>query len=417
MKRFVILTAGLACAAVPLSASASGLIAPFSLESAQVMPKGVRSLRMVGLTTEISDRFDGGGNIVSLASDLNRGVTVSDILKTQPAGFDREQLEGGLAAMGLTQDQLIGVTLGAANARVTNSAPTLVYGLTEKITVAVAVPIVYSNLNMSSGWVANSTMQGLVDQASKEGMYGKIASFQTKLQNVVATKLQALGYEPLHSETHTDLGDILLVSKFQVLKKDRFAVSVSPRVSLPTGRQVDPNKVVDLAPGDGQWDLGVTTAADFIYSNRLTLTAAAGYTYQFASTKTKRIPNSWDESLSSDVDTGVTQKFGDTMGSSLALRFLVAQGWTLGTAYSYQYKLPDAYSGTKYSGERYGYLAHDSQQRLQAAQASVSYTTLPLFLAKKFPMPLEATLSFSGILAAQNTALANFTNLELVSFF
>ena len=246
---------------------------------------------------------------------------------------------------------------------------------------------------------------------------GKIASFQNQLQNVIATKLQALGYEPLSSETHTDLGDILLVSKFQVLKRDRFAISVSPRVSLPTGRQADPNKVVDLAPGDGQWDLGVTTAADFIYSNRLTLTAAAGYTYQFASTKTKRIPSSWDESLSADVDSGVHQKFGDMMGSSLAVRYLVAQGWTLGTAYSYQYKLPDAYSGTKYSSDRYVYLQRDTQQRLQAAQASVSFTTLPLFLAKKFPMPLEATLSFSGILAAQNTPLANFTNLELVSFF
>lgn len=414
-KRSLVFAAALV--SVSSIASASGLITPFSLESAQVMPKGIRSLRVMGLTSEISDRYDGGGNVVSLASDLNRTVRVSDILATQKAGFDRAQLKGGLEGMGLTEDQEIGATLGNANARITNTAPVVVYGLTDKITIGMAVPIIYTNLNVQSGWQANSTMQGLVDTAAKTGMYGKIASYQDQMQNVVASKLATLGYDPLASETHTEIGDIQLVSKYQILKKDRFAIAISPRLGLPTGRAINPNKVVDLAPGDGQLDLGLGVASDFIYSSNLTFTAAAGYTYQMASTQGRRLPNAWDDALSADLDPDTNVKFGDMMGASVAVRHLFAKLWTVGGAYSYQYKLPDSYSGSRFAANRYDYLARDSQQRMQAAQISLSFTTLPLFLSQKFVMPLEATISFSGILMAQNTPLANFTAFELVSFF
>lgn len=415
MKRSVFTAAAIVLAAAP--AFGSGLLAPITLESAQVMPKGIRTFRVAGFTTEISDKFDGGGNVVPLGKDINRSISLKEMLESQPAGFERGQLKGGIESMGADLGDSIGTTNGAVNTRITSTVPIFAIGVTDKLTFAAVLPVIYSNLNVSTGWTANGTLQNLLDQATAKGLYGKIAAFEPQLQNVIAAKLSMMGYKPLVNETHTDLGDLTMALKYQVAKGDNYAVAITPRVTAPTGRAPDGDKVVDVAGGDGQWDAGVSAAADYIFSGRFTTTAAVGYTYQFERTARLHIPNSWDDTITGDVDNTTTQKFGDIMSTSLGARYVIRKMWTIGAAYSYQYKLPDSYSGAQFSSERYGYLAKDSQQRMQAAQISLSVSTIDAFLNKKFVMPLEATLSFSGILAGQNVPLANLTSLELVSFF
>ncbi len=398
-------------------ALASGLLAPFSLESAQVMPKGVRSFRLAGFTTETGDKFDGGGQVVSLAADINKPITLKQLSDAQPKGFERGQFKGGLKSLGIDLDSVVGEASGAVDSRITTTLPILAWGVTSKFTLAVAVPIIYSNLNVSTGWTANTNMQALSDKLVANGMGSKLVAKQAQLQNVVAAKIEMLGYKPLVSETHTDVGDTTFIGKYQIGKGDRYALALTGRVVAPTGRTADPDKVIDIAGGDGQWDVGLATSADYVFSSKFTTTAGIGYLYQIASLKTKRLPNSWDDSLSSDIDSSTYEKYGDVMGGSIGARWQVLPIVTLGTAYSYQYKLPDRYSGSKFESDRYGYLAKDSQQRLQAAQISLSVSTVDLFLKKKFVAPLEVNLGFTGILAAQNTALANLTSLELVSYF
>jgi hypothetical protein len=245
----------------------------------------------------------------------------------------------------------------------------------------------------------------------------KVIEKEADFQNVVQTKLDMLGYKPLVSETHTDLGDINLVAKYQLLKGDQYAVALAPRIVLPTGRVADSDKVIDIAGGDGQWDVGMGLAGDYFITSKLSLTAATGYTYQINSLKRKRIPLNWDESLSSDIDDSTLQKYGNIFSTGLGMRWKVHPIVTLGAGYSYQSKEGDTYSGGKYEQSRYDSLAKDSVQTLQAAQAVLSLSTVDLFLKKKFVAPLEVNLGFTGILAAQNVPLANLTSLELVSYF
>ena len=110
MKRSLLTAAAIVLAAAP--AFGSGLLAPVTLESAQVMPKGIRSLRVAGFTTQISDKYDGSGNIVPLGKDINRNITVKEMLDSQPAGFERGQLKGGIESLGAKLDDSIGATNG-----------------------------------------------------------------------------------------------------------------------------------------------------------------------------------------------------------------------------------------------------------------------------------------------------------------
>jgi hypothetical protein len=411
------LFAALAMTALATQAFASGLIAPIALDSAQVMPKGVRSMRLAGFTFQADDKYSGNGTVVSLANDINRPITLRQLADAQPKGFERGQFKGGLESLGLDLDSVVGSTNGSVDTRITTTLPILVWGVTQKFTVAVAVPIIYSNMNVATGWTANGMMQKVLDTAVAKGLGSKVIAKESSLQNVVQTKLDMLGYKPLVSETHTDLGDVNLVAKYQILKGDQYAVALAPRVVLPTGRVADSDKVIDIAGGDGQWDVGLGLASDYFITSKLSLTASTGYTYQISSLKRKRIPNSWDESLSSDVDDSTLEKYGNIFSTGLGVRWQVHPVITLGVGYSYQSKEGDTYSGGKYEQSRYDILAKDSVQTLQAAQAVISLSTVDLFLKKKFVAPLEVNLGFTGILAAQNVPLANLTSLELVSYF
>ncbi len=409
--------AALALAVLTSQAHASGLIGPIALDSAQVMPKGVRSMRLAGFTFQTDDKYSGNGQIVSLANEINRPVSLRQLADAQPKGFERGQFKGGLESLGLDLDSVVGTTNGAVDTRITTTLPILAWGITEKLTVAVAVPIIYSNMNIATGWTANATMQQVVDTAVAKGLGSKVIAKEQALQNVVNTKLEMLGYKPLVSETHTDLGDVNLVVKYQLLKGDQYAVAFVPRAVLPTGRVADSDKVIDIAGGDGQWDLGAGLASDYFITSKLSVTGAAGFTYQINSLKRKRIPSSWDESLSSDIDDSTLEKFGNIFTTGLGMRWAVTNVITLGAGYSYQTKEGDRYSGSKYEQSRYDILSKDSVQTLQAAQAVLSLSTVDLFLKKKFVAPLEVNLGFTGIVAAQNIPLANLTSLELVSYF
>ena len=74
MNRFLIAFAALSTFAAT-QAHAGGLFVPFALESAQVLPKGVRNVRVGGFTTEITDKYATGGSIAPLGDSFNKQIT------------------------------------------------------------------------------------------------------------------------------------------------------------------------------------------------------------------------------------------------------------------------------------------------------------------------------------------------------
>jgi hypothetical protein len=399
------------------AAQAGGLFAPFAFDSAQVIPKGVRSLRVAGFTTEVNDKYSGDGSSVPLAYSFNKSVTWKDLIGTQPAGSERGEFKGGLESMGVNLDDSVGDSSGIVESRITSTVPVAAFGITDKLTVGVAFPIIYSNVNVSTGWAANSSFQERLDALAKNGYLNKTLSYEQPLQNVIATKLAGLGYKPLQNAQHTDLGDVTVGLKYQTYSDDEWAVAIAPRIVLPTGRVADPDKVVDIASGDGQTDLGIGSAVDYSPTHAFTTTLAASYVYQIESYKRMRIPVSWDESLSADSDPSTREKLGDIMGTSLAAKYTVEKLWTFMTGYSLQYKVSDEYTGDLYASRRYAALSKDTDQTMQAAQAGISFSTVPLYKLKQFDIPFEAALYYTSVFAGHNVSKLGLASFELISFF
>ena len=396
---------------------AAGLFTPFSLDSAQVMPKGVRRAGLTGFTTELGEKYNGSGAAIPLGDAFNKSVSWRELTDSMPAGFDRGQFRGGLSAMSIEGDEIAGYARGMVNTRVTANTPVLAYGLTERLTLGMGVPVVYSNVSVSTGWAASPQFESRLQALCQDGYCGKVEENRAKLQNVVETKIANYGYKPLQNEQRTDIGDITLGAKYQLFRNETWAFALAPKVILPTGRVADVDKVVDVSSGDGQWDVGLAAVSDWSPVSRFTLTSSMNYTYQMPSVKSKRIPLVGTESISPDVDPSVTEKLGDTMGAGLGAKFRVQELWTLGVGYSLQYKLADQYSGSVYAAHRYRHLERDTEQVMQAAQAGITFSTVPLFRAQKFAAPLEASVNFARVLGGRNVNLINLTSFDLAAFF
>jgi hypothetical protein len=156
---------------------------------------------------------------------------------------------------------------------------------------------------------------------------------------------------------------------------------------------------------------------DYSPTARLTTTVSASYTRQLAATKAKRLPTSRDETLSADRDDQVREKLGDIMGANMGVRYQAHELWTIGAGYGLQYKTADAYSGSKYESDRYDLLSVDTDQSMQSAIVGMTYSTIPLFKAQKFPLPMDASINYSTVFAGHNVNKISLTAIELVAYF
>ena len=414
MKRTMIALFTLLVAA---PAIASGLFTPYSLSSAAVLPKGVKRLGYSGFTTEISNEYGNRGGIEVLGADFNKKLTVGELIKATPAGKDRGIFKGGLEASGLGMGETAGQANGWIDARVTTSVPTLAYGVSDRWTLAVGIPIIYSNMHPATGWTVDPQFEAKLNKLATNGYRNPIGKYQADLQNVIQTELKNYGYDPLVDQSQTGIGDVVIAGKYQALKNRTLTVAISPRVSLPTGRASDVNKVVDLAPGDGHPNFGVAAISDYWIRPRLIWTSSLSYTYQTPMVRAKRIPLEASNWISPDVDNSAHQKAGDILGTSTGLRYEVLPAVTLGAGYSFQYKAPDKYTGNHFDPTRYNYLSVETEQTMHALDIGVQYSTVPLFRAHKFEIPLDIGIDYATVLVGRNTKKIELAAIELASYF
>jgi hypothetical protein len=404
------------CVLFAQQALCASLFAPFSLDSASVLPKGVGSVRFTGFTSEVSNDFANNGSSEHLGSDFAKSVTWAEAINATAAGPDRGRFKGGLEALGVDMNSTIGNTRGLVDARVAANVPTLAFGVTPRLTVGIAAPIVYSNLHVSTGWTVDAKAQDKL-KAIADTYFNKEKSYEGQLYNVVQTKLASAGYEPLSDQQRTGLGDVVLAAKYQAYKKGQVTFALSPKVVLPTGRRADVNKIIDLSEGGGVWDVGMAAVVDYQPQSKLTINSSLGYTAQWATNRAKRIPFSGEETITPDIDYNTHQKLGDMVGSNLGLRYLLHPLWTVGTGYSFQYKMPDSYRGTAFAADRYRYLESETEQYLHAIQFALSYNTVPLYAAHKFEIPLDVGVNFTSVLAGRNVKKTDLTAIEVAAYF
>jgi len=400
------------------SAFAGDLKAPFAFPTSQVLPKGVRNLSTKGLFASASEKFDGNGNTVSLGNPLNSTITFQKVMDSKREAWEKSAIENVMNYLGKNPEDSFGTATGNVNVVATARVPVFAIGLTKKLTVAIAAPVVKSDMKVALGVVQENEAlhQEMISALNASGASSKVAEFTAKLSAPVAEKLKEYGYDQLQNAQKDELGDIKLVAKYNFLKNDKVSATGQFDVTAPTGKDQDINKIVDVASGDDQTDLGLGLFVDYFVTPEFTLSGTLGYTNQLADTNPERIPEVSYSKATPDVDYNTKRDLGDMTNLQLAGMWSY-KGFNLGAGYSYQTKSSDRYSGKEFTSERYDWLEQDTKQKMESVQLTAGLDTIYLFKKKAFPAPLRVMVSYTNVLSGENVVKDPLYSLDFNLFF
>ena len=394
---------------------------PLGLEQSAVLPAGVGNPRITSLWMGLNDEFGRDGGIQPLGQPLNRRVTWGQLSAQQKDPELKALYEGIIGVNGMGEGSP-GVTTGEVNTNVNVTIPTLAFGVTDRFTFAVALPIYNVEVNPAMGFVADaSAIQDFLKKVSTTSSPVKAqqaAAELERLDDAVNVMLGSMGYQAIVPETITGLGDMRLVGKYRILHERKQALALKGVVTLPTGNAPDVDRALDVPTGDGQVDLGMQIAYDRFLTRRLTWNTFGGVTAQLPDQLERRIPTSSESFLSPDKDL-VDRNLGDQvqLGTSLNYSF-PGSGLSIGAGYQYQHQFETWFNGNKYAQYRYRLLEYfNPASDLHSGTLLATFSTVNWFQQKKFIYPFQASLVYSRGFAGMNARTSDLLSAELVLFF
>ncbi|GAB4406941.1 MAG: hypothetical protein OHK0056_06510 [Bacteriovoracaceae bacterium] len=397
---------------------AGDLKAPVGLPSAKVLPKGVRNLTYKNVAADAENKYNSSGESLVIADPFFKEITFKDAIRGKIDPVDQGAFEQAMLSIGATETDSFGQTTGQVNIKANVHVPIFAWGVTKRLTLAAAFPIIQSSTNVDTGVVHSnpSLHQQMKAALEAKGVSSKVAEFDNKMNDPIRAKLEEYNYEPLKNESTTKMGDIKLIAKFMGHEDDYNRIVLSTDVTLPTGKDQDVNKVVDVASGDDQWDIGAGIGYDRVLNEDFTWANELSYVVQLPDQNPERIPLFDDSKVTPDIDYNTQRDLGDIAIATTSLKFRKF-GWSLGSGYSFQYKGADRYSGTAYSSERYKYLEQDTRQNMHSAIISGGFDTLDLFRSKRFPVPIILSITHTWVLSGKNVINDPLTTLDFSMFF
>lgn len=409
---------------MPSLLQAANLQVPFELENADVLPAHVGNPRLKSFSTVVDTKYNGSGNIESLSTPLNRTLSWQDVLKSQGTTADgdvkRASIRSILDAAGLNVTEGgPGSTSGDILTSVKAYVPVLCYGLSDKLSLALAVPVIKVDMRADAGFVANESGQKFFRTVNQVTSPVKADEVAEQLNHSVSRKLTDLGYLPIQSKAFSGIGDIRIVGKYQYYKDEFHRVTFKPEILLPTGKGPNPDDVLDLPLGDSRYGIGLTTLYDRkrIFEELGTNTYV-GYQALLPNKMEKRIPTE-QENLSADKDQ-VTRNLDSRifLGGNLNYAFPTT-GLSLGVGYHFQFLTRSTFSGNNPEfQDRYQLISRQTpSQTLHSATATAGFSSVDFYKAKRFFYPFQAAVSYNRVLSGRNVPRGEVVAGELVLFF
>ncbi len=406
----------LICGLIPWTAPAFELRDPIELETSMVLPRGVRNPRFKNMALDINNRYSNTGVATPLGQRLNKTVTWNDVISARDTEYDKQLIRSILQANNIDANGSPGSTTGEVNTHADVRVPILAVGITDRLTTAIAVPVMRVDVSVATGFVASADGKKFIEAASfADPVKGQEAA--EKMNDAINQKLSRYGYEPIKSFTQTSLGDIKVVNKYSLYRNELNAITLKADVTLPTGRAPNVNRVIDPPVGNGYWGLGGTAIYDFYLTRWLTWNNMGGYTSAIPDRIERRIPLAAGDPLSPDKEF-VTRDVGNQAIAGTSLQFKTPLGVSTGIGYNVQYQGSTTYKGTLFDQKRYQYLgALQPSQTLHTATAQVGFSTVDFYKNKKFPLPFQTNLAFTKSIAGRNAQQADLISGEIVMFF
>jgi hypothetical protein len=374
-------------------------------DDALVLPKGRWLLRLEGLfSLPITQRFNKNGDKEDLAKDFNTTIdrNVFPDIALVEAGFGLPPGSGSFGRSIVTFRRHINL--------ITISP---VYGLTDKLSVGANIPYAWQNNNVSAR-IDNSTATlgfnpAIPGGVAPIGFAGTPPPTTDDIQNILVSQF---GFKRLESWSHDGFGDIEVGGRYQYFKSEKWRLAFTGGVRFPTAEVDDPDNLADNTIGfGGEYALLLRLHQDFIRQKpgieselgipepgSFFLNTTFRYDYFIPDKELLRVC-SVHTPICADKD-DVRRKTGDLVEAEIAGTFGIYKGLYLTPIYKYGHKFKDHYAGDK--GLPYGDLAIETDYNEHIVKVGLTYSTFPLFLEKRFPVPFSTTVFYRDRVAGDN---------------
>lgn len=357
-------------------------------DSAEVLPKGVSR---VSLDTKfylpIDQRFNPDGKVEDVAVDYNTGLRDLELAFGGPVGNSVVSIEYDFTdydmtfMRGVTDSLTFGVYIPVTTQK------TLV-----KVSIDPSAPLQLEDVQNFLGEGLDINGDGIPDTAR-------------------------LGYKRVENWSRTGLSDIEGGFRYQYLKTDDWRLAFTGAVRFPTGKVDDPDNLVDVEFGSGAYALLFRFNQDYTGIKKMTLNGTLKYDLVLPDKQTKRVPPDVNTILTnSDSKEKVKRDLGDIFELEVSGNYSISKVLSLNIVYNYKSTLKDQISGNQ--GFDYESLEDETDRTSHIMIGGLSYTTLPLYMEKKFPIPLTASISYRDRFAGSNNVLkSQYVDLGLQFFF
>lgn len=395
-------------------------------DTAEVLPKGVFS---ASATTKfflpVDERFDPDGNIEDAAADFNtildsRVFPALAVFEGPP--FNLLSASVGSSVVSFEYD-VVEVYLDFA------------YGINDRLTVGVEIPY---------RWVKNS-VEARLDTANatvgRNPFFGTpgdpfgvplipIAVGGTPLdtEDIQAllgdgldvngdgtVEIPGFGYKRFESWSDSGFLDIDVGARYQYFRNEDWRLALTGGVKLPTGDVDDPDNLVDVGFGKGAWGLFFHSNNDYTGIKNLVLNATFMYTLYLPDRETLRIPDNVNQPITINKEK-VDRDIGDVIELETEAKYEFLKGANISLLYKFGHSFKDDISGNL--GFAYESLEDETNRTEHIFIAGVSYSTVQLYMDRKFPLPLSAKLEYRNRFAGKNNVFkAEYIGVGLQVFF
>ena len=378
-------------------------------DDATVLPKGYWRMYVEGaFSLPITQRFNKDGNKEALGTDFNANLSsniFSDLALVE-AAFG---LAPGTGSLGRSE-----VTF-KRNINIFNLTPA--YGVTDKLSIGLNLPYWSQNIDVQTGLNTSTATLGI-----NPGVPGGIAPLGfpgTRPATIedIQGLLTSRGFKRVENWHDNGIGDLELGARYQYYKSQSFRSAFTGGVRFPTGEWDDPNNLVDNTPGNGAYALLFRFQQDWMrQKDGIGKLLGAPDFGEFVVNTTFRydliLPDKQEfrvcsihNPICSDKDDSVRRDTGDIVEGELTGNIGVGGGFFLSGLYKYGHKFKDHHTGNR--GFDYGSINTETGYDEHVYRVAINTSTMTLFLAKKFPVPLIGSIYYRDRFAGNNNLLAS----------
>ncbi len=446
-------------AAVVILSTVTATVAPpcFALPpEVQVLPQSRSKMSVIyGSTAGITNLFNENGDSEPIAAPFNLSLNSESFRKLDSRVGDlvnwlnnnssyrydetqRETSNRGVVLSDNSQLPLLGDALSRGNLGVEVEAHRSQYylmygrGLSEKISLAVVLPMIKQTVDIRHSLTGNNTARDIYDgfAASNVGAMTELVDTLKLLSSINTEDFQKLleskGYSRISNRNESAPGDLQIGTRFGYFPKRKIeagffsgdvGAAFQNTVTIPTGKLQPTSELTGIDFGQGAWDTTLSHATHYSPRRSFTLLHGIQYTYRLPSSRLKRVrSHAGDFIPDASSEENLTMNLGDKFATTLGARYRFNEVVSLDYSYEWAFKGKDVYTGSR-SDSDYSYLSDGTDQRTEILTVMATFSTVPLFLSGRFAAPGDFILSWNQPIRGKNSMIAPFGTAELALYF